>query len=75
MKQNYGVRYGLHNESMKEMFIKINLTTIKALTKNKSPETYDRNWWWIVYKKTAKEIPPLRISKISKKWLDKDGGI
>ena len=30
-------------------------------------ENYDRYWWWMVYGKSAKLIPPLRITKLSKK--------
>ena len=36
-------------------------------SKTKSPETYDIYWWWIVYGKSSKGLPPLNISKLSKK--------
>ena len=36
-------------------------------SKRKSPETYDRYWWWMVYGGSAKVISPLRIPKLSKK--------
>ena len=49
---------------MKEIFKKTPLTMIKSLTPKKSPETYERNWWWMVYGKRAKGIPPLRRSTL-----------
>ena len=32
----------------------------------KKTEIYDRNWWWMVYGKINKGLPPLRIPKLSK---------
>ena len=51
---------------MKYMFNQRPQTMIKALSPKKGPETYDIYWWWMVYGKSAKELPPLNISKLSK---------
>ena len=40
---------------------------IKSLTsKQKSPEIYDRNWWWMVYGKSAKGPKLGKKHKISR---------
>ena len=31
------------------------------------PEPYDRYWWWMVYGKNSKGLPPLSITTLSKK--------
>ena len=64
---NYSARCDAYVNSMIEMFKQISLTMKKALTPKKSPETYDIYWWCMVYGKSAKGLPPLRITKLSKK--------
>ena len=49
------------------MFKQRPLTIKSTYSKTKSPETYDRYWWWMVYGKSYKGIPPLRRTKLSKK--------
>ena len=51
LENNYEIISGIYNKSMKDTFKKITLTMIKALSTKKSPESYDRNWWWMVYEK------------------------
>ena len=41
----------------------------------KTPETIDRNWWWLVYGRITKGIPPLRGQKISTKSQEEDDKI
>ena len=60
---------------MKYMFKKTPTMITKPLSQNKSPETYDRNWWWMVYGKITKGLPPLRRPKLSKKAQEKEDGI
>ena len=60
---NYEVRYGMYNKAMKDMFKQIPTTMTKPLSPKNIPETYDRNWYWMVYGKITKGLPPLRISK------------
>ena len=65
---DYGPRCDEYFNAMKEMFKKIPQNMSQPLTpKQKSPETYDRYWWWMVYEKNAKGIPPSRRPKLSKK--------
>ena len=33
----------------------------------KNPKTHDRYWWWMVYGKSARGLPPLKTTKLSKK--------
>ena len=35
--------------------------------KRKKPKTDDRYWWWIVFEKCARGLPPLKRKKLSKK--------
>ena len=42
----------MYNKAMREMFKQISTTMTKELSpKQKSPETYDKNWSWMVYNK------------------------
>ena len=53
--QNYEIIFVMYNKAMKEMFKQIPTTMTKPLSpKQKSPETYDINWWWMVYGEIAK---------------------
>ena len=67
MDHNYEVRCGMYNKSMKEMFKQIPTTMTEPLISKKRPETYDRNWWWMVNGKITRGIPPLSRPKLSKK--------
>ena len=63
----------MYNKAMKEMFKQIHSTMIKALRqKTKSPENYDRNWWWTLYGKNSKGLTPLRRPTTSKKSQAKE---
>ena len=33
----------------------------------KDPKTHDRYWWWLVYGKSARGLPPLKRTQPSKK--------
>ena len=66
LEQNDEVRSGMYNKVMKDIFKKISTTMYKPLRPKKSTDTYDRNWWWMVYGTFSKGLPPLRFSKISK---------
>ena len=66
--QNDEVRRGMYNKAMKNMFQKMQTIKSKPLSQGKkTPETIDRNWWWGVYGKINKGLPPLRRPKQSKK--------
>ena len=60
-------RCGAYVNDMKDIFKQITQTMPQPLTPKKSPETYDRYWWWMVYGKIAKGLPPLIRPKLSKR--------
>ena len=60
----------MYDKYMKDIFKQIALTMIKALSPKKSPETYNRNWWWVVYGKIVQGT-----NKLSKKTQDKEDEI
>ena len=67
LDHNDEVRCGMYNKAMKEMFKQIPTTMTEPFRpKQKGPETYDRNLWWMVYGKITKGLPPLRIPKTIK---------
>ena len=63
MEENYEVISGMYNKFMKDVLKQIHITMIKSLSPKKSPETYDRNWWWMVYGKIDKGLTTLRREK------------
>ena len=68
LRGNFDARCEAYINVMKLMFIKITQTVEIALTsKQKNPKTHDRYRWWIVNGKSAKGLPPLRRTKLSKK--------
>ena len=76
MEENYEIISGMYNKAMKKMFKKTTTTMIKAL----SPKQKSRNLWHKlvvdgIWKKIAKGLPPLRISKLGKKAQDKEDEI
>ena len=73
--KNYDARCVAYITAMKDIFKPIPQTMSKPLTKKKSPETYDRYWWWMLYGKSAKGLLPLNRSKISKKAQEKEDEI
>ena len=64
---NYDAKCDAYINAMKEMFKQITQNMSQSLTPKKSPETYDRYWWWMVYVKSAKGLPPLMRTKLIKK--------
>ena len=51
LDHDYEVRCGIYNKTMKDMFKQITTKISEPLITKKSTETYDRNWWWMVYGK------------------------
>ena len=52
LEENYDARCVAYITAMKDMLKQIPLKMIKSLSPKKSPETYDRNWWWMVKRKS-----------------------
>ena len=65
LDENYDARHEAYNTSMKEM-LNTNNDNKTTQSKTKSPETYDRNKWWMVHGRITKILQPLRRQKISK---------
>ena len=53
---------------MEEMFKKIPQNVARALTsREKKSKIDDRYWWWMVFEKCERGLPPLKRTKLSKK--------
>ena len=50
-EENYDAICVAYITAMKYRLKQTRLTMIKSLTLKKSSETYDINWWWMVYRK------------------------
>ena len=76
LEENHDARRVAHITAMKEMFKQIHLTVIKAITTKQKFQklmTEIGGGWYM--EKSAKGLPPLRRSTISKKAQDKEDEI
>ena len=65
---NHCARGESYSNAMEEMFKQIPQNVGKALTSSeKKTKTDVRYWWWMVFEKCARGLPPLKITKLSKK--------
>ena len=70
---NYDARCDVYVNDTKDMFKQILQTMSQPITPKTIPDTYDIYWWWMVYGKSVKGLPPLRRPKLSKKSTRKSG--
>ena len=57
---------------MEEMFKQIPQNVEKSLTpREKRSKIDDRYWWWMIFEKCEKGLPPLKRTKLSKKAQDR----
>ena len=57
---------------MKEMFKQIPQNVEKPLTsREKKSKIDDRYWWWMVFEKCERGLPPLKRKKLSKKTQER----
>ena len=68
LRENHCARSESYINAIKEMFMKITQNIEISLTpKEKNPKTVDIYWWWMAYAKSARGLPPLKRTKLSKK--------
>ena len=67
LRENYCAQSESYSNAMEEMFKQIPQNFEKALTSRGKTKPDDRYWWWMVFEKCLKGLPPLKRTKISKK--------
>ena len=76
LEDNYEIRSGMYNKATKDMFKQIPTIMSKPLSPKQKVQklmTEVGGGWYM--EKSAKVIPPLKISKLSKKAQDKEDDI